>query len=223
MRSQPGIRLPRWKRLPPCASKAWTCGRLCMELAGHYRNLMLCALPGGTALLTGTSPEEEAAYQSASGFPAGQMPSAPSTPSVPRWKNEPRHRPAHRTGAGCFLFDAAMAAPLKPPPQLVVQQVAAAAVHFSSRVGTCTAVAPPVCSLPSPRFAVGRTCRCRRTRNFAAGAAADSAPTPAPAAPVATQPAARKRKPPLKRRARWSRSFGFWPMYWPIWKRPMPC
>lgn len=36
--------------------------RLCMELAGHYRNLMLCALPGGTALLTGTSPEEEAAY-----------------------------------------------------------------------------------------------------------------------------------------------------------------
>ena len=36
--------------------------RLCMELAGHYRNLMLCALPGGTSLLTGTSPEEEAAY-----------------------------------------------------------------------------------------------------------------------------------------------------------------
>ena len=36
--------------------------RLCMELAGHYRNLMLSALPGGTDLLTGTSPEEEAAY-----------------------------------------------------------------------------------------------------------------------------------------------------------------
>lgn len=36
--------------------------RLCMELASHYRNLMLCALPGGTALLTGISPEEEAAY-----------------------------------------------------------------------------------------------------------------------------------------------------------------
>ena len=30
--------------------------RLCMELAGHYRNLMLSGLPGGTALLTGTSP-----------------------------------------------------------------------------------------------------------------------------------------------------------------------
>ena len=36
--------------------------RLCMELAGHYRNLMLCALPGGTSLLTGISPEEESAY-----------------------------------------------------------------------------------------------------------------------------------------------------------------
>ena len=31
--------------------------RLCMELAGHYRNLMLSALPGGTGLLTGVSPE----------------------------------------------------------------------------------------------------------------------------------------------------------------------
>ena len=43
--------------------------RLCMELAGHYRNLMLCALPGGTGLLTGTSPEEEAAYSQRKDFP----------------------------------------------------------------------------------------------------------------------------------------------------------
>ena len=43
--------------------------RLCMELAGHYRNLMLCALPGGTDLLTGTSPEEEAAYARRKDFP----------------------------------------------------------------------------------------------------------------------------------------------------------
>lgn len=43
--------------------------RLCMELAGHYRNLMLCALPGGTSLLTGTSPEEEAAYLQRKDFP----------------------------------------------------------------------------------------------------------------------------------------------------------
>ncbi|HIZ49002.1 MAG TPA: DNA polymerase III subunit gamma/tau [Candidatus Gemmiger excrementavium] len=46
--------------------------RLCMELAGHYRNLMLCALPGGTELLTGTSPEEEAAYAQRKDFPQAE-------------------------------------------------------------------------------------------------------------------------------------------------------
>ena len=45
--------------------------RLCIELAGHYRNLMLSALPGGTALLAGISPEEEAAYNQRQ-FPAGR-------------------------------------------------------------------------------------------------------------------------------------------------------
>ena len=43
--------------------------RLCIELAGHYRNLMLCALPGGTSLLTGISPEEETAYTQRRDFP----------------------------------------------------------------------------------------------------------------------------------------------------------
>ena len=46
--------------------------RLCMELAAHYRNLMLCALPGSNELLTGTSPEEEAAYQARKDFPQRQ-------------------------------------------------------------------------------------------------------------------------------------------------------
>lgn len=46
--------------------------RLCMELAGHYRNLMLCSLPGGTELLTGTSPEEEAAYAERKDFPQAE-------------------------------------------------------------------------------------------------------------------------------------------------------
>ena len=46
--------------------------RLCMELAGHYRNLMLCALPGGSELLTGTSPEEEAAYALRKDFPQAE-------------------------------------------------------------------------------------------------------------------------------------------------------
>ena len=43
--------------------------RLCAELAGHYRNLMLCSLPQGTALLTGISPEEEAAYSARASTP----------------------------------------------------------------------------------------------------------------------------------------------------------
>ena len=46
--------------------------RLCMELAGHYRNLMLCSLQGGTALLTGISPEEEAAYAARSETPQSE-------------------------------------------------------------------------------------------------------------------------------------------------------
>ena len=36
--------------------------RLCEELIGHYRNLMLAAMPGGKALLTGVSGEEEVLY-----------------------------------------------------------------------------------------------------------------------------------------------------------------
>ena len=36
--------------------------RLCEELISHYRNLMLAAMPGGKALLTGVSGEEEVLY-----------------------------------------------------------------------------------------------------------------------------------------------------------------
>ena len=43
--------------------------RLCTELAGHYRNLMLSSLPQGTGLLSGVSPEEEAAYAARSSTP----------------------------------------------------------------------------------------------------------------------------------------------------------
>ncbi len=37
--------------------------RLCEELIAHYRNLMLTALPGGEALLSGVSPQEEERYR----------------------------------------------------------------------------------------------------------------------------------------------------------------
>lgn len=46
--------------------------RLCVELAGHYRNLMLASLPQGTALLTGISPEEEAAYAARTSMPQAE-------------------------------------------------------------------------------------------------------------------------------------------------------
>ena len=37
--------------------------RLCEELIAHYRSLMLAALPGGEALLSGVSPQEEERYR----------------------------------------------------------------------------------------------------------------------------------------------------------------
>lgn len=47
--------------------------RLCEELIAHYRNLMLAALPGGKALLSGVAPEEEAQYlQTAEGIRQGE-------------------------------------------------------------------------------------------------------------------------------------------------------
>ncbi len=41
--------------------------RLADELVGHYRNLMLAALPGGKTLLSGISPEEEQLYLTKAG------------------------------------------------------------------------------------------------------------------------------------------------------------
>lgn len=46
--------------------------RLCVELAGHYRNLMLASLPQGTSLLAGVSPEEEAAYAARASLPQSE-------------------------------------------------------------------------------------------------------------------------------------------------------
>lgn len=69
--------------------------RLCMELAGHYRNLMLCALPGGTSLLTGISPEEESAYTQRKDFPQTEAIRAINAFGSALGKDEPRHRPAY--------------------------------------------------------------------------------------------------------------------------------
>ena len=52
--------------------------RLCEELINHYRNLMLAALPGGGALLTGVPPEEESHYMQM----AGEIPQAESIRAI---------------------------------------------------------------------------------------------------------------------------------------------
>ena len=52
--------------------------RLCEELINHYRNLMLAALPGGGALLTGVPPEEESRYMQM----AGEIPQAESIRAI---------------------------------------------------------------------------------------------------------------------------------------------
>ena len=67
---------------------------------------MLCALPGGSDLLTGTSRRRRLPTSSAETSPSGR-PCAPSTLSALRWKRWPRHRPAHRAGTGGFLPDPA--------------------------------------------------------------------------------------------------------------------
>ena len=60
--------------------------RLTEELIAHYRALMLAALPGGQALLSGVSPEEEALYlQKGSRRWGSEKPSAPSALWARRW------------------------------------------------------------------------------------------------------------------------------------------
>ena len=75
--------------------------RLTEELIAHYRALMLAALPGGQALLSGVSPEEEALYlQKRPGDGAAR-----SHPRHPHFghgagAHDPWQRPAHRAGTG---------------------------------------------------------------------------------------------------------------------------
>ena len=63
--------------------------RLTDELIAHYRALMLAALPGGQALLTGVSPEEEALYLQKARRWASGNPSGPSGCWATRWSTWP--------------------------------------------------------------------------------------------------------------------------------------
>ncbi len=75
--------------------------RLTEELIAHYRALMLAALPGGQALLSGVSPEEEAQYLE-KGPRAGPARSHPRHPHFGHGAgaHDPWQRPAHRAGTG---------------------------------------------------------------------------------------------------------------------------
>ena len=75
--------------------------RLTEELIAHYRALMLAALPGGQALLSGVSPEEEALYLQ-KGPEMGQREAirAIRTLGHGAGTHDPRQRPAHRAGTG---------------------------------------------------------------------------------------------------------------------------
>ncbi len=75
--------------------------RLTEELIAHYRALMLAALPGGQALLSGVSPEEEALYleKRPSAGTAGGHPCHPHA-GQRLGAHDPRQRSADRAGIG---------------------------------------------------------------------------------------------------------------------------
>ena len=157
--------------------------RLCMELAGHYRNLMLCALPGGTSLLTGTSPEEEAAYLQRKDFPQADAIRAINVFGSALEKMSRGTDQRIELELAVFSLTQPMATATMQAPAASQPVAAAAPQPFTSAPvsAPAPAVAPPVQQPAVPPIQT------------------DVPPiphTPAPAAPAATQPAARKREPP---------------------------
>ena len=185
--------------------------RLCMELAGHYRNLMLCALPGGTSLLTGISPEEETAYTQRRDFPQREALEKMSRGTDQRIELE--------------LAIFSLTQPETAAAPVIIQQPApvapAAPQAFASAPRTYT-VAPPVQAAPSVVPPVVQP------QNVPTVAPDDVPPpidddppflqpelkpapqqTPAPVPPVHAAPAPRKAEPP--RQAGPLEPFAFWP------------
>ena len=124
--------------------------RLCMELAGHYRNLMLSGLPGGTALLTGTSPEEEAAYAARKDFPQQEAIRAVDAFGTALDKMSRGTDQRIELELAVFALTQPMAAPAvvqSVPVQAAPQPFAAAAPVYSAPPPAYTAP-PPVASAP---------------------------------------------------------------------------
>ena len=121
--------------------------RLCMELAGHYRNLMLCALPGGTSLLTGISPEEESAYTQRKDFPQAEAIRAINAFGSALEKMSRGTDQRIELELAVFSLTQAEAA-----AQIVIQQAApvpAAPQAFASAPRAFTAAPPPVQAAPA--------------------------------------------------------------------------
>ena len=195
--------------------------RLCMELAGHYRNLMLCALPGGTSFLTGISPEEEAAYTQRRDFP--QREAIRAVNAFGSALEKMSRGTDQRIELELAIFS--LTQPETAAAPVIIQQPAPAAPAapqaFASAPRAYTA-APPVQAAPSVVPPVVQP------QSVPAAAPDDVPPpidddppflqpelkpapqqTPAPVPPAPAAPAPRKAEPP--RQAGPLEPFAFWP------------
>ena len=170
--------------------------RLCMELAGHYRNLMLCALPGGSDLLTGTSPEEEAAYQQRRDFPQREAVRAINAFGAALEKMARGTDQRIELELAVFSLTQPEAAPQTAQPAPVqaapaVQPFAASAVPVSAPpVQTAPVSVPPVQQSGAPRLGTGTAAAAPGTRRTGSACTAGSACRPAQK-PDGCQPAVR--------------------------------
>lgn len=198
--------------------------RLCMELAGHYRNLMLCALPGGTSLLTGISPEEESAYTQRKDFPQTEAIRAINAFGSALEKMSRGTDQRIELELAVFSLTQPEAA-----AQVVIQQAApvpAAPQAFASAPRAFTAAPPPVQAAPS----VVPPMLSQAQPPMAAPAAGETDDVPPPiddeppflqpelkpapqptAPPTRPAPAAAPRKSEPPRQAGPLEPFGFWP------------
>ena len=187
--------------------------RLCMELAGHYRNLMLCALPGGTSLLTGTSPEEEAAYLQRKDFPQADAIRAINVfgSALEKMSRGTDQRIELELAVFSLTQPMATATMQAPAASQPVPVAAAAPQPFTSAPvsAPAPAVAPPVQQPAVPPIQTDDPPLPPDPEFLQPELPPIPQSTPAPAAPVATQPAARKREPPKE--AGSLEPFIYWP------------
>ena len=185
--------------------------RLCMELAGHYRNLMLCALPGGISLLTGTSPEEEAAYLQRKDFPQADAIRAINVFGSALEKMSRGTDQRIELELAVFSLTQPMATATMQAPAASQPVAAAAPQPFTSAPvsAPAPAVAPPVQQPAVPPIQTDDPPLPPDPEFLQPELPPIPQPTPAPAAPAATQPAARKREPPKE--AGPLEPFVYWP------------